>query len=97
MDSPVTNFSVPVTDLGGVGSPAVPQNGPVSGASGGTPFGETLSCRISRIRREKGATFAEYVLLATLIALVAILGVRAFGNRVSTQFSAINESLDEVM
>ena len=41
------------------------------------------------INDEEGATFVEYALLATLIALAAIVSVTAFGSSVSNLYSSI--------
>lgn len=38
--------------------------------------------------KEKGASLVEYALLISLIALVAIAGVKAVGTAANTQFSA---------
>ena len=46
-----------------------------------TPVGQ------GRLRRSRGATMVEYAILVSLIALVAILAVRALGQRVSASYS----------
>jgi pilus assembly protein Flp/PilA len=47
----------------------------------------------SMIRDEEGATMVEYGLLVALIALVAIVGVRALGTSVSSLFNNVAGSL----
>ena len=39
-------------------------------------------------KNQKGASLVEYALLVSLIALVAIVGVRALGSAVNTQLSS---------
>lgn len=41
------------------------------------------------IRREEGQDLAEYALLISLIALVAIAGVTLLGNRIAAVFNQI--------
>jgi pilus assembly protein Flp/PilA len=41
------------------------------------------------VRDEEGATMAEYALLVGAIALVAIVGIRTFGNSLNTRFSSM--------
>jgi len=49
---------------------------------------------ISRfVRDESGATAIEYGLIAALIAVVIITGVKAVGSNLSTTFGTINTSL----
>jgi pilus assembly protein Flp/PilA len=45
------------------------------------------------IRDEEGATMVEYGLLVALIALVAIVGVKALGTGLSTLFSGVASTL----
>ncbi|MFY9632973.1 MAG: Flp family type IVb pilin [Candidatus Cybelea sp.] len=47
----------------------------------------------SMIRDDEGATMVEYGLLVALIALVAIVGVRALGTSVSTLFNTVAGSV----
>ncbi len=42
---------------------------------------------------ERGASMVEYGLLLALIAIVALVAVKAFGSGVSSQFSTINSSI----
>ena len=42
---------------------------------------------------ERGASMVEYGLLLALIAVIAIVAVRALGNSVSTKFSTVTSSL----
>ncbi|MDX1974426.1 MAG: Flp family type IVb pilin [Rickettsiales bacterium] len=41
------------------------------------------------IQCEKGATAIEYGLIAALISVAAIVGIRSTGNSISTRFSTI--------
>jgi pilus assembly protein Flp/PilA len=43
---------------------------------------------------ETGASMVEYGLLLALIAVIAIVAVRALGGSVSTKFSSVNSSLN---
>jgi Flp pilus assembly pilin Flp len=43
---------------------------------------------------ERGAGMVEYGLLAGLIAIVAMVAVKAFGSGVSSQFSSITSSVN---
>ena len=45
------------------------------------------------IQNERGASMVEYGLLLALIAVIAIVAVRALGNSVSTKFSSVNSDL----
>ena len=42
---------------------------------------------------EKGATFVEYILLVTLIALAGITTLQIFGQTISGKFSDINATI----
>ena len=42
---------------------------------------------------ERGASMVEYGLLLALIAVIAIVAVRALGGSVSTKFSSVNSNL----
>lgn len=42
---------------------------------------------------EKAATFVEYILLVSLIAIAAIAILTLFGNRVSTRFSQLGSAI----
>lgn len=43
--------------------------------------------------KEEGATFVEYILLVSLIAIAAIAILTLFGNRVSTRFSQLGSAI----
>jgi pilus assembly protein Flp/PilA len=43
---------------------------------------------------ERGASMVEYGLLLALIAVIAIVAVRALGTSVSTKFSSVNSSIN---
>ena len=43
---------------------------------------------------ERGAGMVEYGLLVGLIAIIAMVAVKAFGSGVSTQFSSITSSVN---
>jgi len=43
---------------------------------------------------ERGASMVEYGLLLALIAIIALVAVKAFGSGVSSQFSSINSSVN---
>ena len=43
--------------------------------------------------QEEGATMIEYALLVALIAVIAIAALRAVGNKLSSQFDAVKNSL----
>lgn len=47
----------------------------------------------SMIRDEEGATMVEYGLLVSLIALVAIVGVKALGTNLNTLFNSVAGSV----
>jgi Flp pilus assembly pilin Flp len=47
--------------------------------------------------RERGAQLAEYVLMAVLIAFIAMVGIRFYGQRQSKQFSNIGKTVNDVM
>jgi pilus assembly protein Flp/PilA len=42
---------------------------------------------------ERGASMVEYGLLLALIAVIAIVAVRALGTSVSTKFSSVDSSI----
>jgi pilus assembly protein Flp/PilA len=42
---------------------------------------------------ERGASMVEYGLLLALIAVIALVAVKAFGTGVSSQFSSIDSSV----
>lgn len=44
-------------------------------------------------KKDRGATFVEYILLVTLIALAAVAVLRIFGQTVSSKFSEINSTV----
>jgi Flp pilus assembly pilin Flp len=48
----------------------------------------------ARFEGERGAGFVEYGLLLVLIAVVALVAVKAFGQGVSTQFSTISSEIN---
>ena len=43
---------------------------------------------------ERGANMVEYGLLLALIAIIAMVAVKAFGSGVSTQFSSITSAVN---
>ena len=43
---------------------------------------------------ERGASMVEYGLLLALIAVIAIVAVRALGDSVSTQFSSVTSAIN---
>ena len=43
---------------------------------------------------ERGACMVEYGLLLALIAIIALVAVKAFGSGVSSQFSSINSTVN---
>jgi Flp pilus assembly pilin Flp len=43
-----------------------------------------------RTHEDRGATMVEYALIVSLIALVAAVGVAAFGTKLSDFFNALN-------
>ena len=45
------------------------------------------------VRDERGASMVEYGLLLALIAVIAIVAVRALGTSVSTKFSEVNSNV----
>jgi len=45
-------------------------------------------------RSERGAGMVEYGLLLGLIAIIAMVAVKAFGAGVSSQFSSINSAVN---
>jgi Flp pilus assembly pilin Flp len=47
----------------------------------------------ARLGGERGAGLVEYGLLLMLIAVVALVAVKAFGQGVSTQFSTITSTV----
>jgi Flp pilus assembly pilin Flp len=44
-------------------------------------------------RREEGAQFVEYAILIVLIAVVAAIGLNAFGDGVSAFFNNLGQSI----
>jgi len=52
-----------------------------------------LTTLTSMIRDEEGATMVEYGLLVALIALVAIVGVKALGTALNGLFTNVGNSL----
>jgi pilus assembly protein Flp/PilA len=46
------------------------------------------------LKSSKGATAIEYALIASLIAVVAISGMKLIGNKVSEKFNMIANSLE---
>ena len=45
-------------------------------------------------KKSKGATAIEYALIASLIAVVAIAGMRLIGNKISSQLNNIASAID---
>jgi len=54
----------------------------------------TIRAMLTAPRNEKGATAVEYGLLVTLIALVIIGGVAAFGGWLNTLFDSTGGKID---
>ena len=53
-----------------------------------------VSKRLKAFRRsEKGVTMIEYGLIAALVALVAIVGLRTIGTSLNTQFGTIGTTI----
>jgi Flp pilus assembly pilin Flp len=52
-----------------------------------------LQCRLDTAS-QRGAGMVEYGLLVGLIAIIAMVAVKAFGSGVSTQFSSITSSVN---
>lgn len=53
--------------------------------------------KLSRFfKNSKGATAIEYALIASLIAVVAIAGMRAIGNKIKAQFGLIADTIEAV-
>ena len=50
---------------------------------------------IRLLKNSKGATAIEYALIASLIAVVAISGMRAIGNKVGSQLNNIADILKD--
>jgi Flp pilus assembly pilin Flp len=48
----------------------------------------------AKFQVEEGASLVEYALLLMLIAVAALVAVKAFGEGVSTQFSRITNSVN---
>lgn len=44
-------------------------------------------------KNQKGATMIEYVLLAALLSIVAILAIQQTGSQVKTKFNTVSSSL----
>ena len=55
---------------------------------------EPVSAEATSQHRQRGASLVEYALLVALIAVVAIVGVRALGVQVSRQFSNIGSAVN---
>ena len=55
---------------------------------------EPASAEATSQHRQRGASLVEYALLVALIAVVAIVGVRALGEQVSTQFANIGSAVN---
>ena len=45
-------------------------------------------------KKEEGASLVEYALLVALIAVICIITIRLVGQKVSTNFSFINSSIN---
>ncbi|MDR1982313.1 MAG: Flp family type IVb pilin [Holosporaceae bacterium] len=55
-----------------------------------------MLAKISRfLKNSKGATAIEYALIASLIAVVAISGMKLIGNKILEKLNTIANSLDE--
>jgi Flp pilus assembly pilin Flp len=49
----------------------------------------------AKLEAERGANLVEYGLLIGLIAIIALVAVKAFGQGVSSQFTTIASSVSE--
>jgi pilus assembly protein Flp/PilA len=49
-----------------------------------------------KIKNVKGATAIEYALIASLIAVVAIGGMRTIGNKINQKLTEISNNLTQV-
>ncbi len=50
---------------------------------------------IKLLKNSKGATAIEYALIASLISVVAITGMKAIGNSIKTRLSNISDQLND--
>lgn len=53
----------------------------------------TTEALVEEIDSEEGATMVEYALLAALIAVICIAGIRLIGRQASMKFSTIGSEL----
>lgn len=54
---------------------------------------EPAKQEIQKDQEEKGATFVEYILLVSLIAIAVIAVLSLFGQRVSVRFSQLGSAI----
>lgn len=54
--------------------------------------GARIGCGTSE-SEERGASMVEYALLVGLVTVVAVGAIKAFGGKVSTQFSKVNTQI----
>lgn len=47
----------------------------------------------AHIKSDRGASMVEYALLVGLIAIVAIVGVTALGNKINSEFQQVSSQL----
>jgi len=52
-----------------------------------------LKTRIPRLSRKKGAVMVEYVFLIIFIVLIALIGIKMFGNTVNNKLGQNNNSV----
>ena len=50
---------------------------------------------LKALKNNKGATAIEYALIASLIAVVAIAGMKVIGNKISTQLNNIGDAITD--
>lgn len=49
---------------------------------------------LKKLRSSKGATIIEYALIASLVAVVAIAGMRTLGNKINHKMQEITANLN---
>jgi pilus assembly protein Flp/PilA len=58
-----------------------------------TSYKNLVTWLTAHIKSDRGASMVEYALLVGLIAVVAIVGVSALGNRINTNFQNVSSRL----
>jgi Flp pilus assembly pilin Flp len=53
--------------------------------------------RSSKRRHETGATMVEYVFIIIFVAMVALIGIKTFGQTVNNQMGSNNNSVSKAM